>query len=216
MTGQFNPEALARDILQGLAEGRFSAGQRLSERELMERYEVGRSTVREALNRLSVAGVAQLIPHRGAAIRRMSRLEAENTLRLAASLLSLLARQAAEAAARGADTAELQVAYATLSTQRGGARLGARAFYYRALTGLAGNAEVARLLPQIQVPLLRAQLGTALAFSPQGQAPVVAAIVAGNPEAAAKAAEEHVSYPLASLAQLSEGLFAPASREAHA
>lgn len=209
MAGQFNPEALARDILQGLTEGRFTAGQRLSERELMERYEVGRSTVREALNRLSVAGVAQLIPHRGAAIRRMSRLEAENILRLAASLLSLLVRQAAEAVARGADPAEVQAAYAALTEASGTGRLRARSAYYRALSALAGNGELARLLPQIQVPLLRAQLGPSLAFSPQGQAPLVAAIVAGDPDLAAKAAEEHVSYPLASLSDLPNALFAP-------
>ena len=204
-----SPEALARDIVQGLTEGRFTAGQRLSERELIERYGVGRSTVREALSRLSVAGVAEFIPHRGAAIRRMTRREAESILRVASSLLSLLARQAAEAVAAGADPAEVKAAYLTLSQTKGPERQNARTRYYRALLSLAGNDELRRLLPQIQLPLLRAQLGMNFGFAPNGQAPVVEAICKGDPEAAAAAAMAHVAYPLTALPSLPDSLFAP-------
>ena len=69
----------------------------------MRRYALGRSTVREALGRLAASGIVELVPHKGAQIRFLTRRAAEDVLRVTEPLLGLAARQAAEAVAAGAD-----------------------------------------------------------------------------------------------------------------
>jgi DNA-binding GntR family transcriptional regulator len=196
------PEALAREIVQGLALGRFAPGQRLAEPDLMARFGVGRSTVREALGRLVSAGVVERVPHRGAAIRRLTRREAVDVLRVAASLLALAARQAAEAVAAGADATGLQTALAGLTDPVRG-----RGRYYRALTHLAGNAELMRLMPSMQVPLLRAQLAGHLPDGAPDHAGLVAAVVSGDADLAETRARDHVARLLAAMDRVPEVVF---------
>lgn len=202
------PEALARDILYGLAEGRFVPGQRLAEPDLMARYDVGRSTVREALGRLASDGLVEIVPHRGAAIRRLTRREAADVLRVAAALLSLAARQAAEAVAAGASADDLVQAEAEYAAASGPIRQRARGRYYRALAALAGNREVMRLLPSIQVPLVRAQMREHAGAGPPGHAALVAAVCAGDAAAADLAARQQLDQLLRQLPDLPEALFA--------
>lgn len=200
------PETLVRDLLQGLAEGRFAPGQRLTEPDLMARYGVGRSTVREALGRLAAAGLVDLAPHRGGRIRWLSRRAAADVLRVAQALLALLARQAAEAVAAGADPAPLvqaAAAYGAATSERPRAR----ARYYRAMTQLAGNTELDRLLPLLQVHLVRAQLRDRR--PPGRRAALVAAIAAADPATAEAEARAHVGALLEALGGLPDALFAP-------
>lgn len=200
------PEALVRDILHGLAEGRYVPGQRLAEPDLMVRHGVGRSTVREALGRLAAQGLVTLAPHRGAQIRWLTRRAAGDVLRVAQPLLALAARQAAEAVEAGADPAPLSAAAREYDTATSD-RPRARARYYRTLTQLAGNAELDRLLPLLQVHLIRAQLGAA---RPQGQrTAIVAAIAAGDAVAAEAAARAHVGALIAALPGVADAAFAP-------
>ena len=88
-------DALARDIVRGLYEGRFSAGQRLVEPDVMARYAVSRSTVREAIKKLTAQGIAESHLNRGARIRELTRTDAENILLIIEQLIGLAARQAA-------------------------------------------------------------------------------------------------------------------------
>jgi len=201
------PDALVRDILQGLGDGRFVPGQRLAEPDLMARFGVGRSTVREALGRMAAAGLVVLTPHRGAQIRWLTRRGAVDVLRVAQPLLALAARQAAEAVAAGADPAPL-VAAADQYEAASGDAASARGRYYRALTVLAGNAELDRLLPLVQVHLVRAQIG---ARRPTGaRHRLVEAVAAGDPARAEAAAVAHVGALMDALADMPASAFAPA------
>lgn len=202
------PEALARDILNGLTEGRFVPGQRLAEPDLMARYDVGRSTVREALGRLASDGLVDMVPHRGAAIRRLTRREAADVLRVAAELLALAARQAAEAVAEGSSAADLVQAATDYAAAAETGRQRARARYYRALAALAGNREVMRLLPSIQVPLVRAQMRDHATASAPSHAALVAAVSAADADGAANAARLHLDHLIAQLPMLPDALFA--------
>ena len=197
------PEVLARDIVRGLAAGRFAPGQRLAEPDLMARYGVGRSTVREALGRLVAAGVVERVPHRGATIRRLTRRDAVDVLRVAASLLALTARQAAEAVAAGADPAGLRDAANGLDDPGRG-----RARYYKALTRLAANSELMRLMPAIQVPLLRAQLVTHMPDGRADHAALVEAVARGEADIADARARAHVARLLDALDRAPEAAFA--------
>lgn len=62
------------DVLRNwIAQGKFAAGQRLpSEREITEELDVSRSTVREALTRLQVENVIDIVPRGGAFVRSPS------------------------------------------------------------------------------------------------------------------------------------------------
>ena len=202
------PEALVRDILQGLAEGRFVPGQRLAEPDLMARYGLGRSTVREALGRLATSGIVAQTPHRGAQIRLLSRRAAGDVLRVTAPLLGLAARQAAEAVAGGADATAFRDAaraYDAATTERPRAR----ARYYRALTALAGNAELDRLLPMLQVHLIRAQLRLNRPPGRSARGKLVRAVAAGDPDSAEASARAHIQTLIDALPELPDSAFAP-------
>lgn len=202
------PEGLVRDILQGLAEGRFVPGQRLAEPDLMARYGLGRSTVREALTRLAASGIVVQTPHRGAQIRLLTRRAAQDVLRVTEPLFGLAARQAAEAVSRGADPAALREA-ALAYDQATSDRPRARARYYRALTTLAGNAELDRLLPLLQVHLIRAQLRINRPPGRAARAALVAAVSAGQADEAERAARAHIHSLIAALPDLPDAVFAP-------
>jgi DNA-binding GntR family transcriptional regulator len=202
------PEALVREIVQGLAEGRFVPGQRLAEPDLMARYGLGRSTVREALGRLAASGIIVQTPHRGAQIRLLSRRAACDVLRVTEPLLGLAARQAAEAVAAGADPAPLLAAAADYDAAREG-RARARARYYRALTALGGNRELERLLPMLQVHLIRAQLRHMRPADGSARRAIVAGVTAGDAQAAEAAARRHVQRLIAILPDAPDSAFAP-------
>lgn len=198
-----------RDILHGLSEGRFAPGQRLVEPDLMARYGVGRSTVREALGRLAAGGVVVQPPHRGAQIRLLTRRATRDLLRVTEYLLGLAARQAAEAVACGADPAPLIDAAARYAQSDPETETRARARYYRALIALSGNDELERLLPTLQVHLIRAQLRAARPRAADERTILIAAISAARPDAAETAARTPLSHLIASLDALPDSAFAP-------
>lgn len=202
-----SPDTLARDILRGLTDGQFVPGQRLAERDLMLRYDVGRSTVREGLSRLASMGLLEIVPHRGATIRRLTRREAVDVLRVAAVLIGLTARQAAEAVAAGADPAPMREALAAYVAAARSDLSRARARYYRAMTTLAGNRELDRLVPAVQVPLVRAQIGEYETSSGGGHEALVAAIAAGDGDLAERTAHQMLSALAERLPAMPESLF---------
>lgn len=199
------PEIVVRDILQGLGEGRFAPGQRLAEPDLMARYGLSRPTVREALGRLAGAGVVVQAPHRGASIRLLTRRAALDVLRVTEPLLGLAARQAAEAVTLGADPAELIGAARAYGNAGEGQT---RARYYRALTQLGGNAELERLLPMLQVHLIRAQLRPVRDRGDGTREAMVTAIAKGDADAADRAARRHVRQLIEALPHAPDEAFA--------
>ena len=202
------PEAVVRDILQGLAEGRFVPGQRLSEPDLMARYGLGRSTVREGLGKLAAAGIVLQTPYRGAQIRLLSRRAASDVLKVTELLLGLTAYQAAEAVAAGADPAPLQEASSAVDLATDD-KARARARYYRAMTTLAGNAELERLLPMLQIHMIRAQLRVSRPPGRSARDELVRAISAGRANMAESAARAHIRTLIAMLPDVPDTAFAP-------
>lgn len=202
------PAEIARDVIHGVAEGRFAPGQRLTEADLMVRYGAARSTVREALGQLAASGIVRTAPHKGAHIRHLTRREAEDILRVAEVLLTLAARQAAEAVFLGADPGPFLVALRAYenATQD---RPRARARYYRALTDLAGNAELSRLLPALQTPLIRAQLHKLGPDPSDARRSMANAISTGSAERAARFAREYLGRLSMSLTWVPDSDFAP-------
>jgi DNA-binding GntR family transcriptional regulator len=87
-------DLLRDDILGGV----FPPGERLIELQLTERYGVGRAAVRAALVELDAEGLVQREANRGATVRRITVAEAVEITQARAALEGLIARLAAERA----------------------------------------------------------------------------------------------------------------------
>jgi DNA-binding GntR family transcriptional regulator len=64
-------DALADAVRERIMSGDLAPGERLIERDLVERYEVGRGTVRAALRQLENEGLVTVETHRGAFVRQL-------------------------------------------------------------------------------------------------------------------------------------------------
>jgi DNA-binding GntR family transcriptional regulator len=86
---------VVRSMLEGLYQGRYVPGQRLTEGDLMRTFAVSRGSVREALNRLEAEGVVTLTRNKGAYIRALTRSDADDALAIVEVVIGLAARLAA-------------------------------------------------------------------------------------------------------------------------
>jgi DNA-binding GntR family transcriptional regulator len=156
---------IVREILRGLYQGRYVPGQKLTEADLTRRFGVGRGSVREALQRLAAEGVVTVSLHRGASIRALTRQEALDILEVIEALAALAARRAAERIDSPDHVKLLLDALTTLSDAVSTAdsfELGRlRNGFYRQLAQLSGNRELLRLIPTVQVHLIRIQFRAA-------------------------------------------------------
>ncbi len=148
-------------VVSALEAQELVPGQRLVETELAKQYQVGRNTVREALHRLAAEGLVELSRNRGAAIRRLTLRETVDVLDVAERMTGLLARTAARGNGdlelrRLLETAMEALAQAANDDDTDAFARGRRHFY-RALMQLSGSAELRRLFPAIQMPIVYAQ-----------------------------------------------------------
>jgi len=84
---------LAEQLRDAVTDGTFHPGDRLVERELCERWDVSRNSVREALRQLEAEGLIDLIPHRGPVVRCLSYEEWVELRELQLTLGCLVARR---------------------------------------------------------------------------------------------------------------------------
>lgn len=154
-------DQIVSEIVRGLYEGTYVAGQKLIETDLTRQFSVARSTVREALRRLAAEGLVTVSLYRGARIRSLSRGEVRDMLEVIAALAGLSARLAAE---RISDPEHHQALRDTLHRLSMLAPADApfefareRNRLYRQLAHFSGNAELARLVPLLQAHLIRVQ-----------------------------------------------------------
>ncbi len=184
------------EIMRGLYEGAYVAGQRLSEPELMDWFGVSRSTARESIRRMEAEGIVDVVPFKGAVIRRMSPDEALDAALVMQMCVGLAARLAAERIERPGHRVKLEAAWAALLNFEGAGEgyefVRARDRFYRVMTDLSRNRELQRIFPTVHVHLVRRNypLTTRERFDDYRR--IVTAILEGNGAAAEKAARDHV------------------------
>lgn len=206
-------ELVVRTIIRGLYDGRYRPGQRLKEIDLTNSMGVSRGPVREALNRLAATGIVSLTLQRGAQVRRLSREEAIGILLVVQPLVGLAARFAAEritmpgAADRLREALDRLVCFDPASNAPEHAL--ARDYFYAALTDIAGNAELKRILPSVQIHLIRTQFRDTMAVTNRNRQAdyrrIAAAVAAGRPTIAEAAARAHIARAITALQDTSEG-----------
>ena len=129
--------------------GDLRPGQRLTERELIERVGVSRTVIREALRQLETEGLVETLPNRGPAVRALTRAEATDLYRIRASLEALAARLFVERAPESllrqlaATLREVETAYAAGDAQ---AILQAKNRFYAVLHEGAASAVLSSML----------------------------------------------------------------------
>lgn len=79
-------ELLAADLRREILDGDPAAGERLRERELVERYGVARHTLRAALRQLAGEGLVRIEPHRGATVAKLAPDDVRDLYELRAAL----------------------------------------------------------------------------------------------------------------------------------
>jgi len=185
-------------VIAALEEGRLATGQRLVEADLCIRWGVGRSAVREALQRLSNDGVVEISRNKGARIREMSVEQALRTLDVTEVLTGLAA---AIAARRIADPGAAQImrgAVERLGTAQGAEDdrpfVQARRGFYSALLQIGQNEELRRVFHTLQVHVLRAQFNITQTHRRlvADYAAIGEAVLAGDPDRADRTARAHV------------------------
>jgi DNA-binding GntR family transcriptional regulator len=209
-------ERVYRGVLRALYEGRYVPGQRLIAPDLMREFDVGRGTIREVLQRLASTGVVRLIPQKGARVRRLSRREVVEVLDLVEILLGLAARGAARAMASNELRKGLQARYEGLvsSIDKDFNRfVQAREDYFRYMMQAAGNRELQRTFPSVQVHIMRIQLRTfnraGDAVDPTDYRLLQEAVLSADPEQAERAGRIHVQQTMGRISELPDRAFEP-------
>lgn len=155
-------DRIAEAISIGILKRRYLVGQRLVEADLTRALGVSRSTIREALKTLAATGVVELVPHRGAIIRALTRSDAENLVQVLEVLCGLAARLAATRIGLGDNRARFEAVTRQLLGHAGGdslrRMLDERARFYQIMFEIADNPELNRAVPAARAHLYRTQM----------------------------------------------------------
>ena len=151
-------------LRDAIVSGRLKLGARLVESEQTTEFRVSRGPVREALRRLAADGLIELVPHRGAIVRRLTRREIAELFQIRVELESLAARLAAadgDAARRRRFAAAIAPIFED-RPRRVADYLCENAKFHEAVYALGNNEQLKVLAGRLQLPLIMAQVGNIL------------------------------------------------------
>src|SRR3954447_2449799 len=207
-------EPMARQVTRALREAivtmQPAPGEMLSEQDLAQRFGVSRSPVREALIKLSEAGLVRVLPQRGTQVVKISKAAVEDGRFIRVAVESAVVREAA-LTATPMMIAELN---ASLTRQRRAQRsasteefLALDEEFHRLLAETAGRPSAWRMIEDIKPQMDRVRfLDMAKALPRHAvlaqHVVIVDAIKARDPAAAEQAMHEHLSEILRSLPEL--------------
>lgn len=211
-----SPDRVVDAIVRSIRSGVYVPGQRLIEADLTREHGVSRGPVREALKRLAAEGVLTLTRHRGAYVRALSRLEVRDSLVVLEALVGLMANLAAKHIGDGDNRAKMRKAYERLHAFRhdGGtaAFLDERRRFYDTMLEIGGNLELKRILPLMQIHLLRMQFQAYIAPHDREKQfneyqTITDTILAGDGVRAQKVASLHIRRTRLSIMRLPDEAF---------
>lgn len=196
-------DQLRQDILGSV----FTPGERLIELQLSETYGVGRAAIRSALVELDKEGLVERSTNRGATVRRVPLSEAIQLTEARQALESLAAACAAANASQ-----EARVELQELAVEMRSAVESENYVYYSELNGVlhrrlceeSGHKIAAELIANLKARASHHEFRLALRPGrpaeslPQHEA-IIAAVVAGNSDAARAAMNSHLESVIATL-----------------
>ncbi|NIZ12777.1 GntR family transcriptional regulator [Phaeobacter sp. HF9A] len=194
-------DTIAEQIEERIFDGSFAHGDRLDEVRLAEQFGVSRTPIREAIQRLALSGLVELIPRRGAFVRQPGPVELIEMFEVMAELEAVCGRLAAR---RISDAALTELAEANRKCQQAVAQKDADSYYlenehfHRIIYEQSGNGflaqEAAKLHKRLQ-PFRRLQLRFRgrMAQSMAEHESIVQALRSGEAERAANVLRDHVA-----------------------
>jgi DNA-binding GntR family transcriptional regulator len=185
-------------IRSGIRQGRFVPGQRLVVADLTAALKVSAGPVREAIRRLTGDGLIDIVPHRGAIVRKLNSRDVAEIYEVREAVEGL----AAELAARNIDKGDNRV---LLEAERDRAdvavRTGVTAYIehnwalHQLIFRIAGNERLFATSEQLKMPIYRYQQlmdAAHIATSRAEHDPLIAAILAGDEKKAGNAMRRHI------------------------
>jgi len=215
-TKMTSPDRVVDAIIRGIRAGHYVPGQRLIEADLTRDHSVSRGPVREALKRLAAEGVLTLTRHRGAYVRALSRVEVRDSLVVLEALVGLMASLAAKHIEDGDNAARMREAHKRLLAFKSDGNMPAfldeRRSFYDTIIQIGGNHELKRIMPLMQIHLLRMQFQSYI--TPRDREKqfkeyqtITDMILAGDAPRAQKVASLHVRRTRLSLMRLPDEAF---------
>jgi DNA-binding GntR family transcriptional regulator len=208
-------EPMARQVTRALRQAivtmQLAPGEMLSEQDLAQRFGVSRSPVREALIKLSEAGLVRVLPQRGTQVVKISRTGVEDARFIREAVETAIVREAA----LKASPAILAELVASLTRQRRARRssstedfLALDEEFHRLLAEAAGRPAAWRMIEDIKPQMDRVRFLDMTKAMPREaiiaqHSVIVDAIRAQDPAAAEKAMRIHLAEILRSLPELS-------------
>ena len=188
-------------LRQAILDFSLKPGQRLIEREIIEKLEVSRTTVREAIGRLAAEGLVTIIPQKGAVVSVLTVEDARDVYEMRASLESLAVRRFVERATpeqvRWLRSSLHDIERAVEATVHTHEELRVKDEFYKVVFAGAASPVLVQILTGLQG---RVQALRAMSLSVPGRSAemveeiraVVEAIEDGDATRAASACETHV------------------------
>jgi DNA-binding GntR family transcriptional regulator len=194
-------ERVVDRLRDGILNSRFAPGQRLIEVDLTRDLGVSRGPLREAFRRLSAEGLIELVPNRGAVVRRLSLRETMELFQIRLELEGLAARLAAQ----NVGDPEVRMAFeaAIVPIWNEQPRLSSVAYldenkqFHDAVMKASCNTQLTVVSQQLQLPLIMSQLSNALTAEILRESVcehrlIAEAILARNPAAAEAEMRKHL------------------------
>ncbi len=117
-TSRNTVEDIADKVMHSIQMGRYVPGQRLIEADLMEEFNVKRGPVREALRILSGDGIVELVPMKGARVRKLDQRDIVDLFPVLSSLLTTTIRLAIDKVGKAPFRQKLETAMESLRQAR--------------------------------------------------------------------------------------------------
>jgi len=141
-------------LRQLILDGAFRPGERLNEAQLSRSLGISRSPIREAFNRLANEGILELVPNRGAFVRRMDVRDVEELYEVREALEVMAVRLAARRATAEDLAALHQILSLTrLKLERQRADYPSNLDFHVRLIAAAGNEQLARRTAEVDQQL---------------------------------------------------------------
>lgn len=211
-----SPDVVVDAILSGIRSGRLVPGQRLVEADLTHSLNISRGPVREALKRLAAEGIVTLNQNRGAYVRSLSKSEVSDLLKVVEMVTGLVGRLATQSIRNGYLREEFRkvgselMAFEALGDSL--AFMEKRRDFYDVLISASKNVELQRIMPLMQIHLLRLQFQTHLTAADrkkqfQEYRAMIDTVLSGNANRAERLTRIHIRRTRLSISRLPEDAF---------
>lgn len=209
-------DRLVQHLRDGIISNRYAPGQRLIEADLTREMSVSRGPLREAYRRLAAEGLLEIVPNRGAVVRRLSFREMMELFQIRMALEALAARCAALEIDAGDNRARFEAAIAPIWNDAprlsGATYLEENRLFHQAVLDICGNLQLAEISRQLQLPLIMLQLSGAMtaeiyADSVVEHREIADAILKGDADAAEQALRRHLDRAIKLVEEMPRTIF---------